>query len=438
MCGICGFMSTRNLTKRTLKAMNDTLLHRGPDDGGALLIHSDDKKQIAGMAHRRLSIIDLSVRGHQPMFSNDRNVVVVFNGEIYNFKKLRSLLNDYTFQSSCDTEVILASYQKWGEECFQFFDGMFAIAIYDIRCDKLILARDRVGKKPLYYYCGEKEFVYASELKAILKYDYFQKKIRPDVLAEYLYHGFIQGERTIFQNVCKLLPGTILIYQNHTMKKKTFWSIEQCFYDQKNSSYNDYGQEKEEVKRFIEHAVKKRMEADVPIGIFFSGGIDSALILAIMRKYSRDQIRTFTIGFKNHKYNEAFYAKEIAEFFHTDHTEKYIDEADLMQLISQVPVYFDEPVSDPAALPTLLLSETARKKVRVILTGDGGDEFFCGYQQYENVEYIRKSDWLRYILPDKEYLYEHMGKVTSRMYAIKNNNNHQCKTQWISVEKVRK
>lgn len=431
MCGICGFISKKKVSVSILDRMNNTLCHRGPDDSGSNIFSYEDYQ--VGLAHRRLSIIDLSKKGHQPMFSNDRKAVVVFNGEIYNFEEIKKQLgNEYEFCTACDTEVVLASYQKWGDMCFSHFDGMFAIAIYDIQLHKLILSRDRIGKKPLYYFCSGDDFVFASELKAIMEYDFFEKEIRKDVLGEYLFHGYIQGEKTIFQNVYKLPPGTVLVIQNENISKKTFWSVEESFADQQGKRYPDYEQAKNEIKELLENAVKKRMVADVPVGVYLSGGIDSTLIAAIMQKYSNEKIRTYTIGFNEKNYDEAQHAKAIAQYLGTEHEEKYIDEAEMINFIQQIPRYFDDPVADPAVFPTFILSKMAQHAVKVVLTGDGGDELFCGYRQYENVAYFRKLDWTRFLLPSKKFLYEHMGKVTSRMYALKNNDNKLCKTQWIN------
>lgn len=429
MCGICGFISKRDISENILEQMNDALTHRGPDDKGCIMLPAGDRK--IGMAHRRLSIMDLSMKGHQPMASNDKNVIVVFNGEIYNFKEIRKQLEgEYVFCSNCDTEVILASYQKWGEKCFEHFDGMFAMAIYDIILDKLIIGRDRIGKKPLFYFYNGEEFVYASEMKAIMIYG-FPRVVRPDILGEYLYHGYIQGKDTVFQDVYKLLPGSILVYENEGIREEIFWSAEECFAQNAHYQHVEYEQAKEDVKKLLENSVKKRLEADVPLGLFFSGGIDSTLVAAIMQRFSGEKIKTFTIGFDEKEYNEALYAKEIAEYLGTEHKEKYINEEDMLKLIQNMPQYFDEPVGDAAILPTLLLSQLAQPEVKVVLTGDGGDEFFCGYRQYEKCESLKKLDHFRSILPSKNFLYTHFGKITNRLYAIKNNDNDLCKTQWV-------
>jgi len=430
MCGICGFISTRKMSDETLTKMNDTMIHRGPNDSGCLVVPMNNGC-VVGLAHRRLSVIDLSVKGHQPMFSNDQKIIVVFNGEIYNFKKLREELKaTYIFQSNCDTEVVIAAYQQWGEECFTRFDGMFAIAIYDVDNEKLVMARDRLGKKPLFYYYKDNTIVFASELKAIMQFDDFKKSVRTDVIGEFLYHRYIQGENTIFESVYKLLPGHILVYQNKKIEKKEYWSVGKSFATQSQIVQKDYTQARQIIKDTIENAVLKRMEADVPIGLFFSGGIDSTIVAAVMQKYSKKAVQTYTIGFNEEGYNEAQYAKEIAEYLGTQHEEKYIDEGMMLQLVKDLPKYFDEPLADPASIPTMLLSSLAQPNATVVLTGDGGDEFFCGYQQYENVEKILKLDKLRAILPNKEILYG--KKWTSKLYAIKNNDNDLCKTQWVN------
>lgn len=438
MCGICGFLTRRDVHADVLRRMSDTLEHRGPDDRGEELFSRNGAR--IGLAHRRLSIMDLSERGHQPMFSNDGQAVVVFNGEIYNFRELRrELSGGYEFHSSCDTEVILAAYQKWGEGCLCRLDGMFAMAIYDFREDKLVLARDRVGKKPLYYYWDGSELAFGSELKAIMQYDSFPRDVRSDVLGSYLYHGYIQGERTIFRGASKLPAGTMLVLRGGSLEKRAYWSIEECFDRNANGEpfRGSYGEAVAETRELVEGAVLKRMEADVPVGVFFSGGIDSTLVAAIMQRHAPGRVRTYTIGFYDKDCDEAGYAGEIAGYLGCDHAERYIGESEMLNLVHNLPRYFDEPMADPAAIPTLLLSELAAPDVKVVLTGDGGDEFFCGYRQYRVVRCFRAMDWARPLLPSREFLYGRGGRAAGLLFALKNNDDPSCKTQCVASKAIK-
>ena len=385
MCGICGFISKQNITRDELHAMNETMIHRGPDDGGVEIYPMKQGYSI-GLAQRRLAILDLSSLGHQPMHSADGRVSVVYNGEIYNFRQIREELKGYPFISDCDTEVIIAAYLKWGISCVDHFNGMFAICLYDREGDIVYLIRDRIGKKPLYYEIEDGNLYFGSELKPLMKRPGFREEIRTDVLPRFLYQQYIAEPDTIFKNVYKLRPGEILSFCYGEVKTWKYWDIKKVYHEMKQKPVRDYAEAKETLKELLKESVKKRMIADVPLGAFLSGGYDSSLMTAIAQEISDTPVKTFTIGFPVEHYNEAEYAKEVAEFLGTDHTDLYIDEARMFDLVSSIPVYYDEPFADSSQIPTYLVSRMTREHVTVSLSGDGGDELFCGYNSYMSVD----------------------------------------------------
>ena len=393
MCGICGFAGKRNISPDKLREMNDTMYHRGPDDSGVEIYEMSGGCQV-GFAQRRLAILDLSALGHQPMSSPDGRISVVFNGEIYNYREIREKLTEYSFKSNCDTEVIIAAYLKWGIDCVQRFNGMFAIALFDRKSGEVYLVRDRIGKKPLYYLKNEDGIVFASELKPIMKYPGFSKNIRRGVLSRYLYQQYINAPDTIFENVYKLEPGSVLRFREGKIATWKYWDITQVYKRQLAAPVTDYEEAKEGLKELLKQSVSARMISDVPIGAFLSGGYDSSLVSAIAQEYSEMPLKTFSIGFHEERYNEAKYAKAVAEYLGTDHTELYIDEKDMFDLVDSIPKYYDEPFADSSQIATMLVSSLARKYVTVALSGDGGDEFFCGYNVYENVRQAQKLDRL--------------------------------------------
>ena len=393
MCGICGFISKQNITRDELHAMNETMFHRGPDDGGVEIYPMKQGYSI-GLAQRRLAILDLSSLGHQPMHSADGRVSVVYNGEIYNFRQIREELKGYPFVSDCDTEVIIAAYLKWGISCVDHFNGMFAICLYDREGDTVYLIRDRIGKKPLYYEIEDGNLYFGSELKPLMKRPGFREEIRTDVLPRFLYQQYIAEPDTIFENVYKLCPGEILSFCYGEVTTWKYWDIKKVYHEMQQQPVKDYAEAKETLKKLLKESVKKRMIADVPLGAFLSGGYDSSLMTAIAQEISDTPVKTFTIGFPVERYNEAEYAKEVAEFLGTDHTELYIDENQMFELVSSIPTYYDEPFADSSQIATMLVSELARKRVTVALSGDGGDEFFCGYNVYDKVHQAQQLDWL--------------------------------------------
>ncbi|WP_278245488.1 asparagine synthase (glutamine-hydrolyzing) [Kineothrix alysoides] len=440
MCGICGFVSRQDIRLAQLKEMNDTMYHRGPNDSGEEIYGLKDGYSV-GLAQRRLSIQDLSALGHQPMHSDNGRISVVFNGEIYNFHELREKLSAYSFCSTCDTEIIIAAYLKWGISCVDFFNGMFAIALFDREKGELYLMRDRIGKKPVYYMENGTELVFASELKPIMSFPGFEKKIKKEVISRYLYQQYINAPETIFENVYKLEPGAILKISVNSkslaLTKETwkYWDIKDVYAKQRQHMVTDYAQAKGELKELLKKATASRMIADVPLGSFLSGGYDSSLITAIAQEHSSEPVKTFSIGFQEERYNEAKYAKEVADYLGTNHTELYIDEKQMFDLVESIPKYYDEPFADSSQIPSMLVSALAREHVTVALSGDGGDEFFCGYNIYENVAQAQMLDaagaavhgicGLPFI--NKTGLSE---KLPFRVRVIAENRNKETKTQF--------
>jgi asparagine synthase (glutamine-hydrolysing) len=392
MCGICGFVSAKKINEERLEEMNNTLIHRGPDDQGLWIAES--KGRYIGLAQRRLSILDLSPLGHQPMFSDDRNLVIVFNGEIYNFQTLRRQLADcgHSFKSSCDTEVLLAAYQEWGEGCLAHIKGMFAFAIYDCINNSLFLARDRIGKKPLYYYFYQKTLIFASELKALMKHPEFRKEIRIGQVSKCLCNSYIASPDTIFEHTFKLEPGCQMTWHDDELAIKRYYSYFEQFELGRGDLVTDLAQAKSELVSLIEKSVAERLVADVPVGLFLSGGIDSSLVAGIAAKVSSKKPKTFTIGFHAKERDEAPRAKAIAKHLDTEHIEFYIAESDLLDLLDDVPTYFDEPFGDSSQIPTMAVSALAKHDVTVALSGDGGDEFFCGYNRYAFMHWAQLLD----------------------------------------------
>lgn len=393
MCGICGFISKKRITLEQLKHMNDTMYHRGPNDSGEEIFQASADYNV-GLAQRRLSILDLSMLGHQPMHSANERLVITYNGEIYNFLELREELKDYPFKSHCDTEVILAAYLKWGISCVDKFQGMFAIALYDRETNELFLVRDRIGKKPLYYWIDGENLVFASELKPIMEYPGFLKQIRTDVIKRYMFQQCVNEPDSIFENVYKVQPGGIVKFCEGKMSSWKYWDIAKVYHRKKQETVGSYEEAKEELKDILKDCVRKRMIADVPLGTFLSGGYDSSLVTALAQEASNEPVKTYSIGFNEERYNEAKYAKEVAKHLGTHHTELYIDEQAMFDMVESIPQYYDEPFADSSQIPSMLVAKLASKDVTVVLSGDGGDEFFCGYNIYDNVAQAQKLDVL--------------------------------------------
>lgn len=391
MCGICGFITKKNISKDMLIKMNNLLAHRGPDDHGEEIYQICSDRYV-GFAHRRLSIMDLSDKGHQPMHSANRQISIVFNGEIYNYQDLRQELSDYPFISDCDTEVILAAYLKWGIDFVDKINGMYAIALLDRESGKVYLIRDRIGKKPLYYYRdNDNNIIFASELKAIFASSLFYKEINKDIIGSFLYRGYIAAPDTVYRNVYKLEPGTILEIAEKQIKKYKYWDIALKYQQLRGELITNYEEAKEKLRELIKRSVSRRLIADVPIGAFLSGGYDSSLVCAIAQEISVQPLKTFSIGFHEDAFNEAPYARKISEVLGTEHTEYYAAEKEMLEMLDSIPYYYDEPFADSSQFPTMLVSKLAKEKVSVVLSGDGGDELFGGYNIYSILQMVQKK-----------------------------------------------
>jgi asparagine synthase (glutamine-hydrolysing) len=388
VCGITGFWDpsgqiSSETMQRVVQQMSQTLLHRGPDDGG---IWVDAEEGIA-LGHRRLSILDLSPEGHQPMHSASSRYVIVFNGEIYNFLELRQELNTlgHRFRGHSDTEVMLASFSQWGvERAVQRFNGMFAFALWDRQERVLHLGRDRLGEKPLYYGCLGQTFFFGSELKALKAHPRFQAEINRDALALYVRHNCIPAPYSIYQGIYKLPPGTILPWKGFgELIPMPYWSVQEAA--EKGVANPFDGSEADAVAKLealLQEAVALRMVADVPLGAFLSGGIDSSTVVALMQAQSNQPVKTFSIGFYEDSYNEAKDAKAVAQHLGCDHTELYVTPEEAISVIPKLPTLYDEPFSDYSQIPTFLVSQLAKQQVTVSLSGDGGDELFGGYNRH--------------------------------------------------------
>jgi len=381
MCGIVGFLSTGSFKslQATLPEAISRLTHRGPDDSGFFF----DPKTGIGLGHRRLSVIDLSAAGRQPMASDDGRVRIVYNGEVYNFEEIRVILEGYGhhFKSDSDTEVILKAYLQWGIDCLKRFVGMFALALWDGREQCLFLARDRLGIKPLYYHFNKGTLLFASELKALMAFRSFAKDIDLDSIPLFLHYHYVPAPRTIFKDTYKLLPGHYLMYNGNELSSHRYWTLPDRpeHAGQRSLSEED---RLEELDDLLTRAVANRLVSDVPLGALLSGGIDSSVVVALMQKVSTSSVRTFNIGFKEAGYDEAPWARKVAEHLGTDHTEFYVTPREALEVIPRLPEIYDEPFADSSAIPTFLVCRLARSQVTVALSGDGGDEQFSGYVRY--------------------------------------------------------
>lgn len=373
MCGIAGFVGDgdRNIISKMLQVTS----HRGPDDSG-IYIHNN-----VGLGNNRLAIIDLSQKGHQPMFDKEKSVCIVYNGEIYNFKQLRRELQEYyDFYSDSDTEVILYAYKRWGTNCLAHLNGMFAFVIYDIKKNLLFGARDRLGEKPFKYYWDKKNFIFASEIKAILSALKTKPQMDFRAINNYLTLQYVPAPWTGFENIFKLPPGHFFILKNGKLVINKYWELD---YSKKLQYSEDEWIEILEKK--IEDSVKARMVSDVPIGSFLSGGIDSSAVTAIMARSLSKRIKTFSVGFSDPTFDETNYAKIVAKMYHTDHSYIKITAKSFCEELQNIADNYDEPFADNSLVPSLFLSRLARKKVTVALSGDGGDENFAGYDRYSIV-----------------------------------------------------
>ena len=399
MCGICGYYRKKHIDYDIFHKMNDSLKHRGPDDEG--IWQSDAANGFCvGLAQRRLSILDLSANGHQPMLSDDGNYIISYNGEVYNFTEIRDELSrlGYSFKSDCDTEVILYAYVEWKEKCFSRFNGMFAIAIYSISDNKLILSRDRIGKKPLYYYWNGQDLVFASELKPIMLCPEIGLEIDFVSLGKYFCNKYIESPFTIYQSVYKVEPGTYISLYGEELSVHRYWNIIDIYNNSRAGELiHSVDDAKEQLRALIQDSVKMRLVADVPVGVFLSRGIDSSLVAAVAQSVSHEKIDTYTIGFYDKGRNEAPQAAKIAKYLGTNHHEYYIGEDECRKMLQSLPLYYDEPFSDSSQIPSMLVCELASKEITVALSGDGGDEPFCGYNMYDLEWIAQKLSPLAYL-----------------------------------------
>jgi asparagine synthase (glutamine-hydrolysing) len=392
MCGIAGFTQFHNKQGdvETLREMGQAILHRGPDDCGEFL------EDNIGLCHRRLSIIDLSTAGHQPMHSYNDQYTIVFNGEIYNFLQIREQLIEkgYRFNSHSDTEVLLALYQEYGLDLLQYINGMFAFAIWDKAEECLFLARDRIGKKPLYYYKTEGDILFTSEIKALLTLPQVPKKLRLDAVYDFFAYQYVPDPKSIFEDIYKLEAGHYILHTATKSETVKYWDVSFA-------NVSDDSEQTLKAKLFdiANDCTKKRMLSDVPLGAFLSGGVDSSGVVALMAKNSNTPVTTCSIGFDEEKFNETEFAKIVALQYKTQHHEFTVHQnvADSLELITS---FFDEPFADPSLVPTFFVAKLAREKVTVAISGDGGDEVFAGYSKYtvddiENSLRNKFPNWLR-------------------------------------------
>lgn len=375
MCGIVGYFTKNHTVHRDeLVQMTNVMSHRGPDAAGKYY-HEN-----VALGHRRLSIIDLSDAANQPMVSHSGKSVIVFNGEIYNYKEIAEALN-FNAKTTSDTEVILEAFEKWGPNFVNRLNGMFVIAIYRVDEDKLFLFRDRLGIKPLFYYLKNKQLAFASELKSLTQFSYFKqhKEIDAGAVCNFLHLGYIPAPLTIYQSVKKFPQGNYAVFDGNELNFFEYWNPAKKISSKVQKNESDA---KNELKHLLEQSVKYRLIADVPYGTFLSGGIDSSIVTAMAQKVSNHQLKTFSIGFEDSKFNEADYAWQVAQYLETDHHEYRLTEKDALSLIDDIWSYYDEPYADSSAIPTMLVSKMARQQVTMTLSGDGGDELFYGYGMY--------------------------------------------------------
>jgi len=374
LCGITGVYninSKERQNNKTIKKMTDCLTHRGPDDSGTYI---DDK---IALGHKRLKIIDLTKKAHQPMSDRKKEIFVAFNGEIYNFQEIKNdlLKKGYSFKSSSDTEVIIYAYKAWGIKCIEKFNGMFAFALYDKKQDKLYLVRDRLGIKPLFYTMFDEKIIFSSEIKAILKYPQFKKEPNWKAISSYLSYRYVIGKETFFGNIYSLLPAHYLEIKGGVMREVEYWDVPLI------ANKNDMGKKfyMNKIKELLTNSVKLRMVSDVPLGAYLSGGLDSSIIVALMSNLTNERVKTYSIAFKQKEYNELKYAKLVANRYKTNHKEILINTKKYLETMSNLIGYKDAPLAVPNEIPLYLMSKILKKDITVVLSGEGADEIFSGY-----------------------------------------------------------
>ena len=402
MCGISGIVTKNNKelgSRKSLEVMTDSIRVRGPDDCGYYESRNSDERYV-GLGHRRLSIIDIDA-GKQPITNEDESVFLVFNGEIYNYQALRIQLQSkgHIFRTLSDSEVIVHAYEEYGDDCVKHFRGMFAFAIWDESKNRLFLARDRFGKKPLFYYLQNETILFSSEIKSITSV--VKCVLNTGTISDYLVHRYVPGPETLYQNIQKLNPGSIATFQNGIFEQSRYYYPHDKFINTSNSSPSNA------VNTFAEklrEAVKLRMISDVPFGAFLSGGIDSSVIVALMSECSEFAVKTFSVGFSESDYSELEYAAVIAKHFNTDHHELIVSHDELIENLPNLIRYRDAPVSEPSDIPIYLLAKEASKTVKMVLTGEGSDEILGGYPKHVFENYVNRYQWIPEIVRD--YLME--------------------------------
>lgn len=376
MCGISGFYSSSfKHHAAALQQMTDTLSHRGPDADNYFF--EAKKTGHIGLGHRRLSIIDLSAEANQPFYSKDGRYVMVFNGEIYNYQSISQQLK-LECRTSSDTEVIIEAFAKIGTAVIELLNGMFAMVIYDTETNQLYFFRDRLGIKPLYYWWNGHDLFFASEIKAIAAIAP-TLKVNQSAIASFLHLGYVPCPHTFYQNIYQLPAGNAALFANGELQIQLFWQLKKQI---QSKTLQDETTAKEELRRLLQSSVEYRLIADVPIGTFLSGGIDSSMVTAMAQSVTDKQVKTFSIGFKDSKFNESDYARKVAKHLQTDHHEFILSEQEAIDQVENLLDIYDQPFADSSAIPTLLVSQMARKHVTVALSGDGGDELFMGYGMY--------------------------------------------------------
>jgi asparagine synthase (glutamine-hydrolysing) len=424
MCGIAGFVDFKKTSSEEILAkMSCAVPHRGPDGQGVYFQQTESA--FVGLGHRRLSIIDLSHAADQPM--HFENLHLVFNGEIYNYNEIRDKLIalGHSFRTHSDSEVILHSWKQWGDDCLMRFRGMYAIAMYDDHSNELVCIRDRAGVKPFHYYWDDRLFLFGSELKSLIAHPSFGKQINPQAVASFLQYGYVPSPHSIYLDTVKLMPGHLLRlnFKDRSIHTKQYWNVYD--YYNKPKLKIDLPDAISETEKILTESFNYRMVADVPVGVFLSGGYDSTCVTALLQKNASEKIKTFTIGATSEKLDEAPFAKEIAAHLGTDHTEYYCSSQEALDIIPELPFYYDEPFADSSAIPTILVSRLARKKVTVALSADAGDEIFAGYNRYDYI--ARYGNKLNSIpAPVRKLVAGAMQKVSSESipYFRKQNNFH--------------
>jgi asparagine synthase (glutamine-hydrolysing) len=392
MCGINGIAGVKDhaRSRQLIERMNGMLAHRGPDDGGIFV-----EPEIA-LGHCRLSIIDLSAAGHQPMVSTSKRYCISFNGEIYNFAKLKKELGEYSFSNQTDTEVILAAYEKWGKSCLAKLEGMFAFAIWDKDEKELFVARDRLGIKPLYFHHEGDALLFSSEMRPLLKSGIVPRQINNEALVDYLRYQTVHAPATIIKNVNMLLPGHFMTFKDGQLQIKEYWNVAKDKADWSQVGTENYEEITDRVSLLLHSAVEKRLMADVPFGAFLSGGIDSSIIVGLMSQMCNQKVNTFSVSFAEEEFDESKYARQVANKFDTNHTEIHLEPGDFLEHLPQALSAMDHPSGDGPN--TYVVSKVTRESgIVVALSGLGGDEIFAGYDRFRYIKKLYRNRWMAHV-----------------------------------------